>query len=81
MAIAMIVVRRADRRSERPSHAELRRASANRFKWSSRIEAAFGAGMLLFGLASGSPEEILGGLVFLIVAAVDHWYRMQNPWP
>jgi cytochrome c oxidase assembly factor CtaG len=80
MAIVVIVARWADRRSERPSRAELMRQSANRFKWSSRIEAAFGAGMLLYGLATGSPVGILGGLVFLGVAAVDHWFRTQNPW-
>jgi len=80
MAIVVILARWADRRSERPSRAELMRQSANRFKWSSRIEAGFGAGMLLLGLASGSPTGIVGGLVFLVVAAVDHWYRMQNPW-
>ncbi|HXD68310.1 MAG TPA: hypothetical protein VN615_00505 [Gaiellales bacterium] len=80
MAIVVILARWADRRSERPSRAERIRRSANRFKWSSRIEAAFGAGMLLYGLATGSPVGILGGVVFLVVAAVDHWYRMQNPW-
>lgn len=80
MAIVVILARWADRRSERPSRAELMRQSANRFKWSSRIEAGFGAGMLLLGLASGSPTGIVGGLVILVVAAVDHWYRMQNPW-
>jgi hypothetical protein len=80
MAIVVILARRSDRRSKRPSRVELMRQSANRFKWSSRICALFGAGMLVFGLASGSPGEILGGLVFLVVAAVDHRFRMQNPW-
>ena len=80
VAITLILARWADRRSERPSRAELMRQSANRFKWSSRIEAAFGVGMLVYGLASGSPVGMLGGPVFLMVAAVDHWFRMQNPW-
>ena len=80
VAITLILARWADRGSERPGRAERMRQSANRFKWSSRIEAAFGAGMLLYGLASGSPAGILGGLVFLMVAAVDDWFRTQNPW-
>jgi hypothetical protein len=79
VAITLILARWADRRSEPPSRAELMRQSANRFKWSSRIEAAFGAGMILYGLATGSQVGILGGPVFLMVAAVDHWFRMQNP--
>jgi len=79
VAITLILARWADRRSEPPSRAELMRQSANRFKWSSRIEAALGAGMLLYGLATGSQVGILGGPVFLMVAAVDHWFRMQNP--
>jgi len=57
VAITLILARWADRRSEPPSRAELMRQSANRFKWSSRIEAAFGVGRPLVSHAESVALE------------------------